>query len=59
VQLGVSHLNPGGIVAVEIGGNYQEQEVSEIFKKSGFFDLQVIKDYLGQSRGIIARVGQC
>jgi len=58
-QLGVSHLNPGGIVAVEIGGSYQEQEVSEIFKESGFLDLQVIKDYLGQRRGVIARVGQC
>jgi len=58
-ELGVSHLNPGGIVAMEIGGNYQEEDVSEIFKKSGFLDLQVIKDYLGQSRGIIAWVGQC
>ena len=58
-QLGVIRLNPGGIIAVEIGGNYQEEEVSKIFMENGFLDVQVVKDYLGQSRGIIARVGQC
>jgi release factor glutamine methyltransferase len=58
-QLGVSHLNPGGIIAVEIGGDYQEEDVSKILKESGFLGIQVVKDYLGQSRGIFARAGQC
>jgi len=55
VALAPRLLNQGGILAVEIGGDYQEAPVRRIFESAGLADIQVITDYLPQSRGVIAR----
>ncbi len=47
-------LTEQGILAVEIGGTYQQSAVEQIFDKAGLSCREVIKDYQGQSRGILA-----
>jgi len=46
----------GGYVVVEIGGNYQESGVVDIFSGSDFRLTTVVKDYSGQSRIVIAEL---
>jgi release factor glutamine methyltransferase len=50
-------LRPGGHVAFEIGYD-QGQSVSGILTAGGAQEVQVIKDYAGQDRVVIARLGQ-
>jgi len=57
-ELAVSNLEPDGILAVEIGGSYQENDVKSVFAEKGLRDFEVIQDYLGQSRGIVARLNK-
>ena len=45
-------LQKGGLLALEIGGTYQENDVRNIFANN-FNNIEVIKDYLGQSRGLL------
>jgi release factor glutamine methyltransferase len=54
VELSGVLLTSNGVLAVEIGGNYQETAVQSIFSGNGFDQLTVIKDLQGQSRGILA-----
>ena len=49
-------LKKGGVLAVEIGGSYQEGKVREVLFSYQINEMEVIKDYLGESRGILARV---
>ncbi|PIS29225.1 MAG: peptide chain release factor N(5)-glutamine methyltransferase [Candidatus Marinimicrobia bacterium CG08_land_8_20_14_0_20_45_22] len=53
-ELSDNLLMADGVLAVEIGGNYQEQAVLSIFSENGFDLLTVIKDLQGQSRGVLA-----
>jgi release factor glutamine methyltransferase len=53
-ELANRHLSENGILAMEIGGDYQEKDVCHICTQSGLEIRAVVKDYSGQSRGIIA-----
>lgn len=55
VQLGPLLLQNGALLAVEIGGTYQEKAVSELLQNAKFAAVEVIKDYSGQSRVIIGK----
>lgn len=58
-ELAASHLKRDGLLAVEIGGDYQEVAVREVFRSGGLDPIETLKDYSGQSRGIFARWKQC
>jgi len=51
-----SHLEPGGILAVEIGHD-QAARVSELFEQAGFREIGVRRDYGGRDRVVSARLG--
>ncbi len=51
-------LSPDGIMIVEIGGTYQEENVKNAFKKYNLGDFETVEDYLGQSRCIVARLNK-
>ncbi len=53
-ELAGQNLTSDGVLVVEIGGTYQEKEVCRIFTENGLRVTEVMKDYSGQSRGIIA-----
>jgi len=57
-QLATRHLTADGVLAVEIGGTYQEKDVIFVLRENGLGNFEVIKDYLGQSRGILARLNK-
>jgi len=46
-------LQKEGLLAFEIGGTYQEKSVVEIVKEK-FDEIEIIQDYLDESRGILA-----
>lgn len=45
-------LNDNGLLALEIAGTYQEKKAKQIFEDN-FTRIEVIHDYLGQSRGLL------
>ncbi|MCF7886196.1 MAG: peptide chain release factor N(5)-glutamine methyltransferase [Candidatus Marinimicrobia bacterium] len=45
-------LKDEAMLALEIGGTYQEKAVKNIFENK-FSTIEIIKDYLGQSRGLL------
>ena len=47
-------LSLDGILIVEIGGSYQEENVQNVFTEYNLGDFETIEDYLGQNRCIIA-----
>ena len=47
-------LSPDGILIVEIGGTYQEENVKNVFTEYNLGDFETVEDYLGQNRCIIA-----
>jgi len=53
-----SYLKPDGSLYVEIGGNYQVKDITNIFVGKGLQNLEIIKDYNGISRGIKATNGK-
>jgi methylase of polypeptide subunit release factors len=57
-QLATRYLTADGVLAVEIGGTYQEKDVLSVLRENGLENFEVIKDYLGQSRGILARLNK-
>lgn len=46
-----SILKPDGLLALEIGGTYQEKPVSEIFSKK-FNTIEILEDYQRESRAL-------
>ena len=48
------HLTREGKLYVEIGGGYQVSAINKIFIEKGLKNLEIIKDYIKISRGIIA-----
>ena len=53
---GMSHLNYGGMIFLEIGYD-QGEDVSKILESAGFTDIKVVKDYSGNDRVVIGRKG--
>lgn len=49
-------LTQDGMLVMEIGGTYQEEDVLKVFSTCGLSHSEVVKDYIGQSRGIFAGV---
>lgn len=56
IEIAPSHLNPGGLVALEIGIN-QDESLTEFLRQKNFNDIQSKKDYSGISRFLLARYG--
>jgi release factor glutamine methyltransferase len=51
-----SHLEPSGILAVEIGHD-QAARVSELFERASFREISVRRDYGGRDRVVSGRLG--
>ncbi len=49
-----AHLARGGMIFVEIGFD-QAEDVTKILADAGFKDIQVVKDYAGNDRVVVAR----
>jgi len=49
-----AHLNPGGLIAVEVGIQ-QAQDVADLFRQAGLCDVSVRKDICGVERMVSAR----
>lgn len=49
-----AHLNPGGLIAVEVG-IHQAQDVADLFRQAGLCDVSVRKDIYGVERMVSAR----
>lgn len=47
---------PGGFVIMEIGGDHQVQGVCELFSGEAYNSVEVIKDYAGLSRVVVAEL---
>jgi release factor glutamine methyltransferase len=52
----VAYLEPGGILAVEIGHD-QAVRVSQLFERASFREIRVHRDYGGRDRVVSARLG--
>lgn len=50
-----AHLAPGGFFISEIGDE-QGKKVLELFRQSGFTDVQIHKDYAGKDRFLLAKI---
>ena len=51
-----SHLNPGGLLALEIGIN-QAEALGDFLRQKNYHDIQSKKDYSGINRFLLARYG--
>jgi release factor glutamine methyltransferase len=51
-----SHLEPGGLLALEIGIN-QAEALSEFLRQKNYRDIESKKDYSGLTRFVLARYG--
>jgi release factor glutamine methyltransferase len=56
IEQAPSHLNPGGLLALEIGIN-QAEELTEFLLQKNYHDIEAKKDYSGISRFLLARYG--
>jgi release factor glutamine methyltransferase len=56
IERAPSHLNPGGLLSLEIGIN-QSEELTEFLRQKNFHDIEAKKDYSGISRFLLARYG--
>jgi len=53
-NLAQTHLTEDGYLITEIGGTYQEADVCRVFTNAGHKIVDVIKDYSGESRIVLA-----
>ncbi len=51
-----SHLEPGGLLALEIGAG-QAEGLSELFRQKNYHDIESKRDYSGITRFLLARYG--
>jgi release factor glutamine methyltransferase len=56
VARAASHLEPGGVLAIEVGHD-QAARASELFERAGFREIGVRRDYGGRDRVVSAKVG--
>ena len=56
IEQAPSHLNPGGLLALEIGSN-QAEGVAEFLRQKNYHDIEAKTDYSGISRFVVARYG--
>ncbi len=56
IEIAPSHLNPGGLLALEIGIN-QAEGLTEFLRQKNYHDIRSKKDYSGISRFLLARYG--
>ncbi len=56
VEQAPSHLNPGGLLALEIGIN-QAEGLSELLRQKNYQDIRAKKDYSGITRFLLASYG--
>tara|TARA_B100001996_G_scaffold328606_1_gene275936 strand:- start:2395 stop:3267 length:873 start_codon:yes stop_codon:yes gene_type:complete len=54
-ELGMSHLNKGGWIIVEVGKGKHPQEAKEIFKKYDYKNIKLFKDYNQDQRVLVAQ----
>lgn len=48
------HIHPGGLIGIEIGFD-QAQKAIKLMEEAGYADVEVIRDYSGIERILIAR----
>jgi len=56
IEQAPSHLNPGGLLALEIGVNQSEGSAG-FFRQKNYHDIQSKKDYAGINRFLLGRYG--
>jgi release factor glutamine methyltransferase len=56
IEQAPSHLNPGGLLALEIGIN-QAEGLTEFLRQKNYHDIRAEKDYSGITRFLLARYG--
>ena len=56
VEQASSHLNPGGLLALEIGIN-QAEALDDFLRQKNYHDIQSKKDYSGINRFLLGRYG--
>ena len=56
VEQAPAHLEPGGLLALEIGLG-QAEGLSDFLRQKNYHDIQLKKDYSGISRFLLARYG--
>src|SRR5215472_2243256 len=56
IEQAPTHLNPGGLLALEIGIN-QAEGLTEFFRLKNYHDIEAKRDYSGIPRFVLARYG--
>ena len=56
IEQAPSHLNPGGLLALEIGVN-QAEELGDFLRQKNYQDIEAKKDYSGITRFLLAKYG--
>ena len=56
IEQAPAHLNPSGLLALEIGIN-QAEEVCEFLRQKNYHDIEAKKDYAGVTRFVLAKYG--
>ncbi|PYK31542.1 MAG: peptide chain release factor N(5)-glutamine methyltransferase [Verrucomicrobia bacterium] len=56
IEQAPSHLNPGGMLALEIGIN-QSEGLTELLRQKNYHDIRAKKDYSGIARFLLASYG--
>ena len=56
IEQGPSHLNPGGLLALEIGID-QSEGLTEFLRLKNYHDIEAKRDYAGIPRFLLARYG--
>ena len=56
IEQAASHLNPGGLLALEIGVN-QVEGLSDFLRQKNYQDIETKKDYSGITRFLLAKYG--
>src|SRR5438477_1986221 len=56
IEQAPAHLNPGGLLALEIGVN-QAEGFAELLRQKNYHDIKSKRDYSGSTRFLLARYG--
>jgi release factor glutamine methyltransferase len=56
IERAPAHLNPGGLLALEIGIN-QAEGLTEFLRRKNYHDIEAKKDYSGTTRFLLASYG--